>query len=163
MDHGQSATKLLSVLGRRIRARRLLAGMTQHDLAAATSRTRSSIANIEAGRQSPPFTLVEEIAAALDVTVAELIATSPAPEDPSRIPALGFNTAELYRRLDAKRVDLGLTWREVAHITRVSPSTFSRVGAGQKTDVTGLVRLLVWLGDTDLTPYVIGQEEDNGD
>lgn len=144
----------LSIFGRRIRARRSAAVMTQVELANATGLSRSSIANIEGGRQNVPITIVEELAAAFGITPPELLATDPAPEEVDRIPELFFSPAELYRQLDDRRMELGLMWRDVAYAARVSASTLTRLGAGNNTDVNGLVRLLAWLGSTDIAPFV---------
>jgi transcriptional regulator with XRE-family HTH domain len=64
-----------------------------------------------------------------------------------------LDVPELYRRLDARRSELGLMWRDLARIVDVSPSTFSRIADGNRPDADALVSLLVWL-DLDVN-YVI--------
>lgn len=58
---------------------------------------------------------------------------------------------ELRRRLEARRIERGQTWRQVAVELGLSPSLFSRIAAGLRPDADALVTLLVWLDmDTDL-------------
>ncbi|NED75336.1 helix-turn-helix transcriptional regulator [Streptomyces sp. SID9944] len=62
-----------------------------------------------------------------------------------------MDVPELRRRLDARRRERGLTWRQLAENTGVSPSTFSRMTDGNRPDADALVTLLVWLDlDTDI-------------
>ncbi|MFJ6566580.1 helix-turn-helix domain-containing protein [Streptomyces sp. NPDC091292] len=62
-----------------------------------------------------------------------------------------LDVPELHRRLDQRRQDRGLTWRQLAAITGLSSSTLSRIGDGHRPDADALVSLLVWLDlDTDL-------------
>ncbi|MEU6765236.1 helix-turn-helix transcriptional regulator [Streptomyces sp. NPDC046853] len=60
-------------VGDRVRGARIASRLTQSDLAARLGLVRSSIANIEAGRQRVPLHTFVAIAAALKVEVAELI------------------------------------------------------------------------------------------
>lgn len=68
-------------LGARIRALRQEANGTQASLGAATGLTRSSIANLEAGRQRIPAHTLAAIAASLDKTLDELVPEPGAKED----------------------------------------------------------------------------------
>lgn len=62
-----TADAVLASLGQQVREARLGACLTQAELAAAVGRSRSSIANIEAGRQGDiPVTLLVAISVALD-------------------------------------------------------------------------------------------------
>ena len=62
---------------------------------------------------------------------------------------------ELHRRLDTRRQERGLTWKQVASATGLSASTFSRMATGSRPDADALVTLLVWLDlDTDIA-YLI--------
>ncbi|MFD7996865.1 helix-turn-helix domain-containing protein [Streptomyces mexicanus] len=62
-----------------------------------------------------------------------------------------LDVAELHRRLDQKRQQLGLTWRGLARETGIAQSFFSRLAHGKRPDADALVTLLVWLDlDTDL-------------
>lgn len=61
----------------------------------------------------------------------------------------------LYVALDQRRRAAHLRWRDIATEIGVSPSTFSRIGLeSARPDVDNLARMLVWLGDTDLKPYL---------
>ena len=60
-------------VGRRIRDARLAKNVTQAHLAAHASMTRSSIANLEAGRQKIPLHILALIADALSVDPASLL------------------------------------------------------------------------------------------
>lgn len=66
-----------------------------------------------------------------------------------------FDIVALHKALDNKRRMLGLTWKQAAAEAVISNSTFSRMGV-QKLSPTAenLARMLLWLGDTDLKPYL---------
>ncbi|MFE4857317.1 helix-turn-helix domain-containing protein [Streptomyces sp. NPDC056670] len=73
--------------------------------------------------------------------------------------AYQLDVPELQRRLDAKRQRDGLSWRQVAEITDLSSSMFSRLAAGHRPDADALVSLLVWLDlDTDLAIMIKPKE-----
>lgn len=62
-----------------------------------------------------------------------------------------LDVPELHRRLDARRRERGLTWRQLADAVDISASTLTRLGDGNRPDADALVSLLVWLDlDTDL-------------
>lgn len=65
-----------------------------------------------------------------------------------------FDVSALYDRLDQQREQHELTWKGIAHDIGISPSSFSRMAIGAVPDVHTLSRLLLWLGDTDIGPYV---------
>lgn len=71
--------------GTAVRDRRKMLGLTQADLATLIGLTRTSVANIEAGRQQPPYLTVRALAAALHMTMAELAGEEPA----ARVPTVG--------------------------------------------------------------------------
>lgn len=77
----------------------------------------------------------------------------PTPDD-ARVARDGFDVDALYVALDRKRRGQRQRWRDVAAEVGVSPSTFSRMAHGANPDVPGLVRMLVWLDNTDLRPYI---------
>ena len=61
----------------------------------------------------------------------------------------------LYVALDKVRRERRLLWRTIAQESGVSASTFSRMGLEHNApSAHGLVRMLVWLGETDITPYI---------
>jgi len=62
-------------IGRRIRDARIRMGSTQAQIAARASMTRSSLANIEAGRQRIPIHILVSVAEVLGVDVVELFPT----------------------------------------------------------------------------------------
>jgi transcriptional regulator with XRE-family HTH domain len=67
---------LYAEVGRRLREARASAGMTQADVARATGVSRTSITNIEAGRQHLPLHQFVLIADTLDVSAGELLPRS---------------------------------------------------------------------------------------
>lgn len=69
----ESIKRLYGEIGARIRSARKQRGWSQVDLADAVGLTRSSIANIEAGRQRAPAHIVVLIAHTLDVSVEALL------------------------------------------------------------------------------------------
>jgi len=65
--------EVLALLGKRVRTHRRAAGLSQADLAWQVDLTRSSIANLECGRQDISVTRLVGIAAVLNVTPADLL------------------------------------------------------------------------------------------
>lgn len=63
--------------GRAIAARRSELGLRQHEVATAAGLTRSSVANIEAGRQEPTAAALAAMAAKLETTVGALLGEQP--------------------------------------------------------------------------------------
>lgn len=63
--------------GPRVKAARQARGLTQAELASKAELTRSSIANLEAGRQEVPVRVLAAIANALGETVASLLGEVP--------------------------------------------------------------------------------------
>ena len=57
-----------------------------------------------------------------------------------------FNPKALYAALDAERRSRGLTWKQVAQDTGVSPSTIARTQHGGRMEVDGVLALVGWLG-----------------
>jgi transcriptional regulator with XRE-family HTH domain len=68
-------------VGRRIRAARKARSLTQEALASGVSLTRTSITNIEQGRQKFPLHMLAELATALHVPPAALLPAGPAHDD----------------------------------------------------------------------------------
>ncbi len=70
-----------------------------------------------------------------------------------------LDVPELRRRLDLRRQEQGLTWRQLADQVDVSPSTFSRLADDKRPDADALVTLLVWLDlDTDIAIMIKPKE-----
>ncbi|RPF34983.1 helix-turn-helix transcriptional regulator [Streptomyces sp. TLI_185] len=66
-----------------------------------------------------------------------------------------LDVPQLHRRLDARRRELGLTWRGVARQTQLAPATFSRIINGRSLEADALVTLLVWLDlDTGIAALI---------
>ena len=65
--------QLYEVIGERIRAARAHAGTTQTELGQRVGLTRSSIANIEAGRQRAMIHTLLQVADALEVALADVV------------------------------------------------------------------------------------------
>ncbi|MCX4751733.1 hypothetical protein OG455_41780 [Kitasatospora sp. NBC_01287] len=64
--------------------------------------------------------------------------------------------AELYRRVDGRRRERGLSWRRLAAELGLSASTLVRMGGGGAPDADALVTLLVWLDlDAGITGLVL--------
>lgn len=63
----------------------------------------------------------------------------------------------LYVALDRKRRQLRISGAEMLRQAgiRGSRSIWTRLAHGYLPDATNLARLPVWLGDTDLKPYII--------
>lgn len=74
-----------------------------------------------------------------------------------RTPGPMFDVSVLYDRLDAQREQQELSWKGIARDIGISPSGFSRMAIGAVPDVHTLSRLLLWLGDTDIGPYIDGE------
>lgn len=70
------ATDFLEAFGRAVRQLRKERGMTQAELGARLGLGRTSITNLENGQQSPPLSMLPEIASALGVDPLSLIASA---------------------------------------------------------------------------------------
>lgn len=66
-------------VGERIQAHRKAVGLTQTDLAVAAGLERTSLSNIEAGRQRSSLHMFAMIAQILRVTIADLMPSAPLP------------------------------------------------------------------------------------
>ena len=88
MTCGEEAIKALYVeIGGRVRRARKRQGWSQIDLAHAVGLTRSSIANLEAGRQRPPVHITLLIAQTLGVSVDALLPSGPELDKLVRLPS----------------------------------------------------------------------------
>lgn len=65
-----------------------------------------------------------------------------------------FDPEALYRALDVARRSQRISWRSLCKSASVDPGVTSRLAYGQSPNLDNLARLLVWLGDTDLRPYI---------
>lgn len=66
-----------------------------------------------------------------------------------------LDTEALYVAIDRRRRELRITRREVLRqIGERTPSALTRLGQGGHPSADQLIRLLTWLGETDLKPYI---------
>jgi hypothetical protein len=66
-----------------------------------------------------------------------------------------FDPAALHAALDRRRRASGISWRELQRQAGIAGhSTPARLVAGQTLRADTLLRLMAWLGETDITPYV---------
>jgi transcriptional regulator with XRE-family HTH domain len=56
-----------------------------------------------------------------------------------------FDQRSFFEAVDRRRVDLNLSWRQIAASLSLSPSTFTRLAQGRRPDVDTFVKLLAWL------------------
>ncbi len=73
-------------IGSRLREQRTKSGVTQGQLAKEVGVLRTSITNIEAGRQKVPLHLLYKICTALEVEVVEILPTNAEIAQPSTVP-----------------------------------------------------------------------------
>lgn len=93
-------------LGRTIRRLRDVAGLSQHEIAANLEMSRSSLANIEVGRQAVGLDQLIDLAAALGTTVSALLAE----EQGDRLPV----STALIARLASQQREIAQTLAETA-------------------------------------------------
>lgn len=72
----------LSTLGRRLRRLREARSLTQTALAQAAGTTQAAVANVEHGYAKPSLSLADRLAAALDVTLDELVRGAGTDDEP---------------------------------------------------------------------------------
>lgn len=71
-----------------------------------------------------------------------------------------FDPEALYAAVDRRRRELCISGREVLRqVGEYTPSALTRLGQGKQPSADLLVRLLHWLGETDLAPYIASVEE----
>jgi transcriptional regulator with XRE-family HTH domain len=111
------STELLAALGERIRTLREAAGLLQMDLAHRVGLSRTSITNLEAGRQGNiPLDRLLALATALDTTVAVLVGEAPLDLPAVHVAVSYVVTCQRCGRLgDAATVE-GANERRRAHI-----------------------------------------------
>lgn len=109
--------ELAETFGRRVKALRTLAGMSQAQLAEASHVSEEWVRRIERAAGSPSFDVIENLAQALRVTAAELFAPLPSgqPGDDALAAAYGSLTvAEREWVLSAVRLALSRPGRPTA-------------------------------------------------
>ena len=66
-----------------------------------------------------------------------------------------FDSAALYAALDLRRKALGISWQRVADQAGLATdSTLTNLKRGRTVETDTFLRLLAWLSETDVTPYV---------
>jgi transcriptional regulator with XRE-family HTH domain len=68
------------------------------------------------------------------------------------------DVGRLHKALDGQRTARSLSWRQLAHEAKVSPSLLSRMGNGLRPDLDGFVALVQWLG-TPAEHFMVNEEE----
>lgn len=97
----QQRNRLYQVLGERLREYRTAKGLTQEQLASKIELTRTSVVNIEQGRQHPPLHLLFQISEALEVDLYNFI---PKPADFNTNPLLNPEILKGISEADASKV-----------------------------------------------------------
>ena len=65
-----------------------------------------------------------------------------------------LNMDALYVAIDRRRRERRISFRGVCREARISPGTTTRLGRDSQISAENLARLLLWLGETDLKPYL---------
>lgn len=74
-----------------------------------------------------------------------------------------FDPEALYVAIDRRRRELGISKREVCRqVGEHTPSAVTRIGRGTHPSADLLVRILHWLGETDVGAYMAPVESDDG-
>ena len=73
-----------------------------------------------------------------------------------------FDSEGFYAALNAERLSRQMTWKDVAEEAGVNPSTLTRMGQGNKSDVNGLAALLRWSG-LKAESFIRGMTDDEPD
>jgi len=79
MAIGRTASKAAPIFGQRLAALRRGKGVSQRELAAKLNTTREAIDYYERRAQNPTLDLIQKLAEALEVTLAELLGSEPQP------------------------------------------------------------------------------------
>ena len=57
-----------------------------------------------------------------------------------------FDASALYAALDRRRQAEGLSWQQLGRVVGVSPATMTRMRAGGRLEVDGMLAMVAWLG-----------------
>lgn len=79
---------------------------------------------------------------------------STAKKKPARTVFAELDMQRFVAAIDARRRERHMSWRDVMAEIGGSCSLITRLGNGRMPDAVNVVRLLVWLGETDLAPYL---------
>jgi transcriptional regulator with XRE-family HTH domain len=97
IEANKAINEVYERIGERIAQVRKSAGLNQADVAAAVGLARSSIANIESGRQRPPMHTYLLIAQGFGVSLGELVGEAELPTLAERLPEGGALVVKLAR------------------------------------------------------------------
>lgn len=77
-------------------------------------------------------------------------------ETPQPLPrSVRLDPEKLYASIDRRRRELRISQREVLRqVGEKTPSSLTRIGQGTHPSADLLCRLLLWLGDTDVSRFV---------
>lgn len=88
--------RLYALIGERLKSVRVRAGIPQTKLAAAINHLRTSISNIEAGRQRAPLYVLYELCYQLDIELVSILPLDDEVREIARVPVpIDDNTEEL--------------------------------------------------------------------
>lgn len=65
-----------------------------------------------------------------------------------------FNSYKLHGHLDTRRRELGISWNKLSQETGVHNAVIKGLSTGSSCQVEPFLKLLLWLGNTDITPYI---------
>lgn len=78
---------------------------------------------------------------------------------PASTPRIYFDVQRLYERLDRARTERLISWAQLCSEAGVNKSVTSRMAYGREPNPDNLLRLLLWLGDTDVSTYARSEPE----
>lgn len=67
-----------------------------------------------------------------------------------------FNVSAFYRALDDRRRERSLSWSGVGREADLCPQALHRIQKDQMPRSDTLLKLMLWLGETDFAPYLNG-------
>jgi transcriptional regulator with XRE-family HTH domain len=76
-----------------------------------------------------------------------------------------FDTVKFFERLETVRIERGLSGRALMREAGIStsgasPGLYTRLRQGYGLSLHNYVRFALWLGETDIGPYVITRKEE---
>ena len=87
--------------------------------------------------------------------MAQIEALKVVPAPPLGKARVLFDSEALYVALDRERRERRMSWRAVLRAAGIPGlGLITRLGRGHAPDISNVARLLLWLGDTDLKPYL---------
>jgi DNA-binding Xre family transcriptional regulator len=71
---------------------------------------------------------------------------APLPAVPASAGVLRFDARAIYDALEARRVERGMTWRQVGEAASMVPSSLTRLQRGGRVGFPHIMRVFAWLG-----------------